>query len=265
MRATKNNQKNGREDAPVLNEGNGQAMPSLKALLFDLDGTLVNTGPLIVESFRHAAKTVLGLEAPPQELIAAVGTPLASQMRGLVDRHFGEQLPVDGTLAKTKEELTTQLLEVYREYCARVHDEYILPYEGVETVLQNFARRGVPMGVVTSKLHHSAVADLAYYDLKKYFQILVGADDVSEHKPLPMPLLKGMELLSTQHEICLTPQDCAYIGDSPFDTQAGNSAGMHTVAVTYGLFEPESLLAQHPDEIFSSPIELNSLETYLSL
>jgi len=240
-------------------------MPALKALLFDLDGTLINTGPLIVESFRHTAETVLGLDAPPKELIAAVGTPLASQMRGLVERHFGEQLPVDGTLAQTKEELTTQLLDVYRVYCARVHDEFILPYEGIDAVLQNFARRGVPMGVVTSKIHRSAVADLAYYDLGKYFQILVGADDVSEHKPLPAPLLKGMELLAEHREICLTPKDCAYIGDSPFDTQAGNSAGMHTVAVTYGLFEPESLLEQHPVEIFSTPAELNSLETYLSL
>lgn len=240
-------------------------MPALKALLFDLDGTLVNTGPLIIEAFRYTAKMVFNLDAPPRELIAAVGTPLASQMEGLVERYFGERLPVDGKLAQTKEELAAQLREVYREYCARVHDEYILPYEGIETVLQNFAKRGVPMGVVTSKIHRSAVADLAYYDLGKYFQILVGADDVTEHKPLPAPLLKGMELLAAQHEICLTPKDCAYIGDSPFDTQAGNSAGMYTVAVTYGLFEQDVLFDQHPQEMLSSPGELAHLNELISV
>lgn len=248
-------------------------VPALKAILFDLDGTLVNTGPLILESFRYTVKTVLGAEAPPEELVAAVGTPLIVQMERLARAHltnpqtratlsFFDRSPLGvltGDLADQVATLRETLMTTYSNYCALKHDELILPYEGIEEQLKLAKSTGILLAVVTSKRRIQAEQDIAHFGLDHYFDVLLAADDYEYHKPDPRPLLHAMGLLAHANTLELKPSDCAYIGDSPYDLIASKAAGMLTVAVSWGLFEKRLLMDEYPDVMYDDVTDLGLL------
>ncbi len=97
------------------------------------------------------------------------------------------------------------------------------------------------MGVVTSKRHAMVARGLEMSGIADYFEFLIGHDDWPEHKPALGPVLHGCDLLG------LAPGQCMYIGDSPYDIQAGSAAGCTTVAALWGMFSREELEAQDPD------------------
>lgn len=244
----------------------------VKAILFDLDGTLVNTGSLITKSFRYTLKTVLGVEATDKELIAAVGTPLLEQMERIARSHVVDQNdrpvvaladrsalnPVAQQHSSRVVEVRNELMDVYTTRCAAIHDEEIASYEGVEDMLQELTRAGFPMGVVTSKRRRQAEPDLAHFGLDKYFELLLCADDYPHHKPDPRPLLHAMTQLGKLCAFELAASDCAYIGDSPYDVMASKAAGMKTLAVSWGLFTETQLLAERPDGMVHHPREIGA-------
>lgn len=244
----------------------------IKAILFDLDGTLVNTGSLITKSFRYTLKTVLGVEATDEELVAAVGTPLLEQMERIARSHVVDQHerpvvaladrsvlnPVLQQHGSRVDEVRNELMDVYTARCAAIHDDEITSYEGVEEMLQELTRAGFPMGVVTSKRRRQAEPDLAHFGLDKYFKLLLCADDYPYHKPDPRPLLQAMTNLGELCALELTAQECAYIGDSPYDVLASRAAGMKTLAVSWGLFTEMQLFAEHPDIMVHHPREIGA-------
>lgn len=201
-----------------------ERLVSLRCILFDLDGTLVDSIPLILTSFRHATEQVLGEALPDEVVLRDVGIPLAKQMASFSEEHAEE------------------LLKAYRAHNAEFHDELIGEYDGVDEVLPALRARGYRIGVVTSKLNRVARMGLARFDLTPYVDVLIGADDVDEHKPDPAPLLAAAERLG------IAPGSCAYVGDAPCDIAAGNAAGMLSIAALWG---PESfrarVLAEQPD------------------
>lgn len=199
-------------------------MKNVEAVLFDLDGTLINTYEAILRSMRHAMRTVLGQEHSDEWLMRKVGQPLRTQMMDYAH----------------SEEECDELLRVYREYQAGIHDEVIKAYPGTQETLAKLVEAGYPLGVVTSKLHGPAKADLEFFNLGSYFNCLVGADDCEQHKPDPHPVVYGAELLG------FDVKNCLYVGDSPYDMQAGNSAGATTVAALWGMFSIEVLEAENP-------------------
>ena len=197
----------------------------VEGVLFDNDGTLVDTRELLLQSFRYATRTVLGTELPDEVYLESVGTPLADQMRGF---------------ARTPEE-ADELLRVYRAYNHRIHDQMIKPFPGMVDALEELSRAGVKMGVVTSKLHALAWHGLEVTGLAKYFDFLIGPDDCPEHKPAPGPVLEGCRRMG------FNPASCVYVGDSVFDMRAGNAAGTTTVAVLWGMANRETLEVERPD------------------
>ena len=199
------------------------SFPDVRGVLFDLDGTLLDTQRLILVSFRHAVETVLGKSMPDELLIAKVGQPLTVQMWDFTD----------------DQEVHDELLAVYRDYNARVHDDLIRIFPGVPELLADLRETGLPFGVVTSKRHEAAVRGLATFGLDGAFDLLIGSDDCAAHKPDPGPVLQGCRQLG------LRPEECAYVGDSPFDLQAGRGAGCPTAAVLWG--PEEVLLAEKPE------------------
>ena len=201
------------------------AVPMVKAILFDLDGTLLDTHDLILESMQHAVKTVLREDIPPERLMAKVGQPLSVQMWDFT----GDR------------ELHDELLRVYREYNAVKHDGMVRPFGGVEETLDELRAEGYPLGVVTSKRHDAAMQGLQLFGLDGYLNCMIGSDDWPEHKPHPGPVSHGAELLG--HDA----KECLYVGDSPYDIQAGNGAGCKTAAALWGMFSETVLLAEHPD------------------
>lgn len=201
------------------------ALPAnIKAVLFDLDGTLLDTHDLILRSFRHSTQKVLGRNIPDDELMKKVGQPLEAQMWDFTDDL----------------EVHDLLLTTYRDYNHEVHDAAVRAYDGVGEVLAALRERGLRTAVVTSKRHALAQRGIDVCGLSDFVEFVVGPDDFPAHKPDPGPVRYGCELMG------LAPEECVYVGDSPYDIQAGNGAGCTTVACTWGMFAPELLAEQNP-------------------
>ncbi|MDR1183312.1 MAG: HAD-IA family hydrolase [Coriobacteriales bacterium] len=192
-------------------------MTEKKAILFDLDGTLLDTKELILASFRYATREVLGEQLPDEVILPYIGIPLIYQMQAIAAEH------------------ADRLLEVYREHNARTHDELIRYFEGTREMLNELSAEGRRLAVVTSKRNESALHGLAHFDLLEYFEFVIGSDDTAVHKPEPEPLLLAAKRLG------LAPDTCIYVGDSPFDMQAARAAGILAVAALWGMFSREQL------------------------
>lgn len=206
---------------------------SFPVVLFDLDGTVVDSGAIILASMRHATREVLGIDAADDELMAAVGGPgLEAQMAAFAPDRVDE------------------LVRVYREHNIPLHDE-LMPCEGIEDVIVRLHEEGVRLGVVTAKWRRTA--ELAFTRLRvgDLFEVLVGGDETEKHKPDPDPLLLAAKRLGA------APQDCAYVGDSPFDIRAAKAAHMYSVAVTWGrIHDRAKLEAEEPSAIVDTAEEL---------
>lgn len=207
------------------------------AVLFDLDGTVVDTIPHILASFRHATEVVLGAPLPDDELMHHVGVPLATQMRYFTD----------------DEETAERLLAAYREFNHRTHDEMARLYPNTRATLDALASAGLPMGIVTSKSRMMAQRAIDLFDLGGYFSAVVTADDTPVHKPDPLPVLEGVRLLGADAGPAI------YVGDSPADIESGKSAGLGTVAATWGVASRERLVAARPTAIIDDIAELPAL------
>jgi pyrophosphatase PpaX len=201
-------------------------------VLFDLDGTVVDSGAMILASFRHATKTVLDRELSDAELLSAVGTPLREQMN-LIDAQRADEL-----------------VEVYRAHNEPLHDA-LEPCAGILDVLQRLKEEGRRLGVVTAKRGSTVELAFAVLPLGDYFEVVVAAEDATRHKPDPEPLLLALDRLGAQ------PDAAAYVGDSPFDVAAAKAAGVFAVAVTWGgIHNRDSLREEAPDAIIETPAEL---------
>jgi pyrophosphatase PpaX len=202
-------------------------------VLFDLDGTLIDSGAIILASFRHATRTVLGRVVPDEELAAAVGgTSIHEQMRAL-----------DATRVE-------ELVRVYREHNEPLHDE-LEAFEGVEHVLRVLKGQGRRLGIVTAKRRRTVELAFAVLPLEPYFDAVVTSDTTERPKPHPEPVLAALEQLGA------SPGEAAFVGDSPFDVGAGKAAGVFTVAVSWGkIHTEERLLQAGADTIVHSPSEL---------
>ena len=200
-------------------------MNHIEGILFDADGTLIDTYDIILTSMRYAVNDGLGCSLSDRELMAGVGTPLYDQML-----HFTE-----GDEARAAE-----IMQMYRDHNDGVHDAHISAFDDTKAALERLRAAGLPMGVVTSKRHAMAQRGLEMSGIAEYFSFLIGHDDWPEHKPAPGPILHGCERLG------VAPARCLYVGDSPYDIQAGNAAGCPTVAALWGMFPADELAAQHP-------------------
>ena len=187
-------------------------------VLFDLDGTVVDTGAIILASMRHAVETVVGGSYSDEQLMAAVGGPgLEAQMQAIDPERVDE------------------LVRVYRAHNEPLH-QTIAVCAGMDTVLDELRDRGHRLGIVTAK--RRATVDLAFarVPVEHLFEVVVGGDETTEHKPHPAPLLLALERLGAD------AADAAYVGDSPFDMQAAKAAGVHAIGVSWGrIHAPEKL------------------------
>jgi pyrophosphatase PpaX len=202
-------------------------------VLFDLDGTLVDSGAIILASFKHAARTVLARDVEEEQIAALVGgSNLHDQMRVLSPAHVDE------------------LVRVYREHNRPLHDE-LQAFEGVEELMETLSEQGRKLGIVTAKGRQTVDLAFGVLSLERYFDAVVTADMTDRHKPDPAPVLKALELLESE------PADAAFVGDSPYDIAAGKAAGVFTVAVSWGKIHPEErLLEAGADLLVHSPREL---------
>lgn len=209
-------------------------MTALRAILFDNDGTLVDTHDLLLASFRHATQEVLGHTLPDEVLMAKVGQPLAVQMRDFSD----------------EPEVQDALLRSYRAYNHDKHDSAVRLFPGVREGLERLQDAGFAMGVVTSKMSPLAKHGLEILGISEFFGCLIGSDSCEHHKPHPEPVELGAKLLG------IDSSECAFVGDSPFDMHAGREAGCVTAAVLWGMFPETRLRSESPDHVCTTFDEL---------
>lgn len=210
-------------------------MPRFGTVLFDLDGTVVDTVALIRESHRHAVTSVLGRDLPDDELLANVGRPLVEQMEAFDAGRADE------------------LLVAQRTWNHAHTAELIRSYDGVAEMLGRLKAAGCRVGIVTSKAGPTVqLAFDALPGVERHIDLLVAVEDTPVHKPQPDPVLLALDRLGAD------ASDACYVGDAPFDVAAGNAAGVTTVGVTWGFFPREAI-----DDADVVVHDVAALEAYL--
>jgi pyrophosphatase PpaX len=194
------------------------------ALLFDLDGTLVDTVELIMRSMEFAFSDFDRTRPTREQWLLGLGITLRNQM---------------AQWARTPEELDW-LVARYRVYQSEYQDRMTVPYPGVTEVLDELHARGHPMALVTSKYHALATKVLRHVRYTAHFDAVVGGDSIENPKPHPEPVHKA--LADLRH----TGGRAIFVGDSPHDIRSGNDAGIETAAAMWGPFTREQLADSTP-------------------
>jgi pyrophosphatase PpaX len=208
--------------------------PRWSTAVFDLDGTLADTIHLIVESYQHAFRTILGHEEEPTVIRSWIGRPLIGAFRDHSPEHADE------------------LYATYLQWNADNTERLIRGYEGVREVLADLGAAGVHVGVATSKRRESAQQAMDILGLGEHVEVLVAMEDTDKHKPDPTPLLLALERMGR------SGTGAVYVGDAVVDVLAGKAAGMDTVAVTWGAGEPDALHGVRPSVVVSTADELRA-------
>ncbi len=207
-----------------------------RAILFDIDGTLIDTVALIVSALDHTYRKHLGIQLPPEEIRRLIGLPLKVQMHYLDDR---VDRPIDHALLEQDE---------IAYYQANRHLEQ--PIQQALEAVRTAYRRGFAVGLVTSKNREELAFSWERLGLDEFVDAVVTADDTERHKPNPDPVLKALEWLG------VPPEQAIYIGDTVFDLSCGRSAGTQVAGVGWGAHLPEDLRSAQPDYYFETPADL---------
>ena len=204
------------------------------AVLFDLDGTLIDSIALILGSMRHAFARCDRTVPSDDEWLTGVGIPLRTMFR----RYAPTDVEID------------QLIAAYREHQLANHDSLVRCYEEVPETLAALQRAGHPLAVVTSKGDQLTQRGLELVGIAAYFDTIVTCDSCTRHKPHPEPVLTALERLGYE------PDEALFVGDSVHDIEAGNAAGVETVAALWGPFTREQLAVARPDRFINRIDEL---------
>lgn len=199
-------------------------------MLFDLDGTLIDSTRLILDSYHHTMRVHRGQTFPDSEFLAGLGTPLRVQFR-----RFTED----------PDELQ-QMIATYRQWNLDHHDAMVRGFPGAVATVMDLKARGARLAVVSSKNRHGVEHGLALCGFDGLFDTIVTSDDLEASKPDPAPVLAALTKLDT------SPDAAIFVGDSPHDIAAGREAGTTTAACLWGPFERDALAAERPDFYLTS-------------
>ena len=181
-----------------------------KYILFDFDGTLVNTNDVILASWQHTYRHYLGHEMPVDHITSCFGEPLLLTM----EREFPGVDPQESA-------------DVYRQFQLENADKLVTIFPGIKELLADLKEAGYVLGIVTSRTRESALRYMDMFAITSYFSDLVTCDDTTVHKPNPEPILLAMSKLGASAE------ESIMIGDSPFDIKCANNAGVDSVMVNW--------------------------------
>ncbi len=204
------------------------------AILFDLDGTLVDSIELIVAAAMNAFASRPGPSPSEAQIRNTIGRPLPTT--------FGPWLVDDDDLPF--------LISKYREYQLEHHDRLTSAYDGIVDAVAALDAAGCSMGIVTSKVGFMAERALVHTGLARYMKCIVASDSTTRHKPEPEPVLMALERLGASRHQAM------FVGDSPYDMQSGRAAGVHAVGVAWGAFTTDTLLEAGAEVILQNPRDL---------
>lgn len=207
------------------------SMPPPRAVLFDLDGTLVDSVAVIVDSYRHTLRS-FGIRGVDEARIRSwIGMSLDETFAGLSAAH------------------AAAMVRTYREHNLAHHDGRVSAYPGSARLVADLQTQGRLVAVVTSKGRELAARGLALTGVPAP-AVLVGKEDTLRHKPHPEPLLRALELLGAE------AAEAVYIGDAATDLRAAHAAGITAIGVTWGAGSREDLAAEAPSALVDDMDEL---------
>ncbi len=196
----------------------------VRAVFFDLDGTLFNTIPLIVASHQFTFEKVLGWVPSEEAILATIGEPLVT------------------TFARYGEEKRDEMLKVYVDWSVPKTLTHVGVFLDVVPMIEQLRERGFQTGVVTSRRREGMFACLKAFEMLNLFDVLVSVDDTEEHKPKPAPLFFAMDRLSIED-----PKQVLYVGDAIHDLECSKNAGAHFAAVSWTAMDKDVIQRGSPD------------------
>lgn len=211
-------------------------MKKFDLILFDLDGTLLDTMKLIITSYQKTIEHFTGKTVETTQISKLVGTSIHNILS-----HF--QVEPNG-----------ETIGFYKKTSASMHDTMVVIYPGVEETLQLLKEKKVKIGLVTSKVKELAAMGLALFSLEPFFDIMLCMEDTAKHKPDPEPVLEACRRMGIRDL-----SRVLMVGDSPFDIRCAKQACAKTAAVTWSDFSSEELAAEEPDYMLASMGELIKL------
>lgn len=195
----------------------------MKALLFDFDGTLLNTNELIIRTFMHVLNDRFPGQYSPQDCIKFIGPSLKETFEQIAPNE------VDELIAK------------YRQWNHAYHDQYVKEFDGVNETLEQLKRQGHKLAIVSTKKRETIERGLKFMKAEQYFDFWIGLEDVRKVKPDPEPVLLALERLKMPKE------DALMIGDNYHDILAGKNAGVKTAGVAWSIKGEDYLRQFQPD------------------
>lgn len=205
--------------------------PPLDVVLFDLDGTLIDSTDLIVASYEHTYRA-MGRLMTREAVITELGIPL----RNTLSRYFyGADLE--------------RATDIYLTYNLARHDAEVQQMAGISALVRRLATAGLRLGVVTSKLRSTALRGLALCNLDRWFEVVVAKEDTLRHKPESEPLIYALAAFDAD------ARGCAYVGDTAHDVEAARGAGVRCIAALWRPVEPDVFAAWQPDAYARTPDE----------
>jgi HAD superfamily hydrolase (TIGR01549 family) len=213
-----------------------QKKESLQAILFDVDGTLVNSLQQCIRGLSDMYANYADRIPSDEEIQALMGVPLKKQARLFTSRELSEE---------EVQERINYALERYKLYQDRVEE-----YAPAIDALIKANKAGIKTALVTSKNQREIEEFIVHFRGAEWVDVIICADDVEHPKPNPQSAVLAMKKLN------VAPENTAMIGDSIFDLQCARDAKVTSVAVTYGAGQELDLLAQSPDLVLSSPDEV---------
>ncbi len=190
-------------------------MSRYKAVLFDFDGTLIDTNELILNSWRHLYKVLAGRICEDSEVTGS----------------FGEDL-YDSVAERFRDVDTAEAVAIYRQFQMEINEKDIVPFPGAKECLDHLVASGLRLAIVTSRRWSTTSNKHMKFGLDDRFETKVTADDTDVHKPDPTPILLCLKKLD------LTADDAIYVGDSRYDVQCAHNAGMKCALVDWSICHP---------------------------
>jgi len=213
--------------------------PLFPYVIFDMDGTLVDTFDLIADSYNYAVGAPMN---------ALPGTKRASGAQGYtLEEALAKWVPMV--------DIPNALVR-FHDYFERNFNSDVKVFPGIKESLMAFRRRGVGLAVFTGQTRIATQITLQRTGLLNFFTKIVTADDVTEPKPSPEGLKLAMEGIGAD------PDETVYVGDDPDDIYASRGAGVKTAAALWGSVKRSELVALRPDFTFSKPVDIQHLSTW---
>jgi pyrophosphatase PpaX len=204
----------------------------ITTILFDLDGTLIDTNELIITTYLHTLEKYYPSKYQREDVLPFLG-PTLHEAFGSIDPNLVEEMVLE-----------------YRAFNIANHDELVTEFAGVFETVQTLKDKGYKLGIVTTKRHDVTLKGLRLMDLERFFEVVVTYDHVSKTKPDPEPIHKALEQLNS------SPEETMMVGDNYHDILAGKNAGTVTAGCAWSIKGREYIAKYEPDYILENMADL---------